>query len=553
MGSYLSNGTSEVWPNLPGIGSTVACSTESANVQEEEQVLSALALTSSGTLPPGSTVGVANGVEDPVDGDLAGAFTSDSYTKDCGVVLNILSDLKGESRTTTENEYAVVATNAADSGYTVVSSDSTQGLSVCAGNPRCFVPVGYDWRFSAAQNATAVMQVIGQVLSITGADRVDILAHSQGGLVAEAVTQLPQSIGKIYRIVTLGTPYLGAPKALTMLLEQTPCEDPPHCFLNPAVVQSLIENYPGVMELLPSAAYYTAYSSISPSYATVASVVAQGLANLTSPAQPQSMSLVDAAEQMHASDDSWAPLDPTVGLLRMVGYDANDASPNCPGGSACDPQIILAPSGGDTIISAFNPDGTMASPPVPGDGDGTVPLLSANLYNPANGFDDRGDGRDMYWCGLSHMGLAQDTAVWQSAEAYLEGQVSYATDVLGASCPGGGLGTIANLNLVGAAASEPAGAQAPGPTSDTSCSTAASSVAPVETPMTIINSSATDSIQLYWYDPSCHQQLYATIPPQMQLTQGAYVGDVWHLVSQASGSLLGTVATTAEHHTIVAS
>jgi hypothetical protein len=71
--------------------------------------------------------------------------------------------------------------------------------------------------------------------------------------------------------------------------------------------------------------------------------------------------------------------------------------------------------------------------------------------------------------------------------------------------------------------------------------------------MTIINSSAKDSIQLYWYDPSCHQQLYATIPPQMQLTQGAYVGDVWHLVSQASGSLLGTVATTAEHHTIVAS
>jgi len=242
-----------------------------------------------------------------------------------------------------------------------------------------------------------------------------------------------------------------------------------------------------------------------------------------------------------------------VGLLRMIGYDANDATPNCPGGSACDPQIILAPASGDTIISAFNPDGTMASPPVPGDGDGTVPLLSANLYNPANGFDYRGDGRDMYWCGLSHQGLAQDTAVWQSAEAYLEGQVSYATDVLGAACSGGGLGTIANLNLIGASASEPAGAQAPGPTSDTSCSAAASSVAPVETSMTIINSSATGPIQLYWYDPTCHQQLYATIPPQMQLTQRAYVGDVWHLVSHSSGSSLGTVATTAEHQIIVAS
>jgi hypothetical protein len=71
--------------------------------------------------------------------------------------------------------------------------------------------------------------------------------------------------------------------------------------------------------------------------------------------------------------------------------------------------------------------------------------------------------------------------------------------------------------------------------------------------MTIINSSATGPIQLYWYDPTCHQQLYATIPPQMQLTQRAYVGDVWHLVSHSSGSSLGTVATTAEHQIIVAS
>jgi hypothetical protein len=249
MGSYLSDGTSEVWPNLPGIGTAVECSSQSVDPQRESQVLSSLALTASGAPPPGSTVGVANGVQEPIDGGLGGAITSNSYTKSCGFLLNILSDLVGADRNVTENAYAATAISAADAGYTVVQSDSSQGLSVCQGNPRCFVPVGYDWRLSAETNAPSVLQIIDQVLNITGSDRVDILAHSQGGLEAEAITKMPQSVGKIYRIVTLGTPYLGAAKALTMLLEQTPCEDPPHCFLNRAVVQSLIENFPGVMGL----------------------------------------------------------------------------------------------------------------------------------------------------------------------------------------------------------------------------------------------------------------------------------------------------------------
>ena len=100
---------------------------------------------------------------------------------------------------------------------------------------------------------------------------------------------------------------------------------------------------------------------------------------------------------------------------------------------------------------------------------------------------------------------------------------------------------------------QPAAAEAPGPTSNTSRSLAASPAAPVETSITIINSSATDSINLYWHDSSCHQQLYPTIPPQMQLTRSAYVGDVWHLVSQSTGSFIGTVSTTANQQIIVAS
>jgi hypothetical protein len=71
-----------------------------------------------------------------------------------------------------------------------------------------------------------------------------------------------------------------------------------------------------------------------------------------------------------------------------------------------------------------------------GDGDGTVTLYPASLYNPATGFDDRGSGRDLYWCGYSHLGLAQSTAVWLSAQQYLNGSQSYSADGFGAACPG---------------------------------------------------------------------------------------------------------------------
>jgi pimeloyl-ACP methyl ester carboxylesterase len=552
-GSYLSNGSTEVWPNVQGIANTLSCSLSGASpiVSEQLSLFSSIALPADGVPPAGSTVGAANGVSDPEIGSEGGVFTSESGTTNCGFILNFLAGLAGQSLSATEYGYNQVTYNAESSGYVVAQSDSPQGLSVCAGDPRCLVPVGYDWRLSAEADAGAVLQVINQVLQVTGADRVDILAHSQGGLVAEAITKMPQSVGKIYRIVTLGTPYLGAPEALTELLEQTPCVDS-GCYLSMEVVQSLIENYPGVMELLPSASYYAAYSSISPTYATVESMVAQSLADLSSPAVPQSMSLVDAAEEMHQADDDWAPLDPTVGLLRMIGYDAYDASPNCDGGSACDPHIYTAGSPGDTIVNAFTPGGSLASSPAMGDGDGTVPLYSANLYDPQNGFDDRGDGRDMYWCGLSHMGLAQDTGVWQSSLAYLDGQVSYATDVLGSGCPGGGEGSIAGLGLVGAPPSEPAGAVPPGSASATSCSPATAVKSPAQASVTIINSSATDTLDLYWEAPGCLSELYATIPPQMQLTQAAYIGDIWRLKDATTGAAIGTISTASPKMTVVA-
>lgn len=452
LGSFLGNANGETWPQVQSL---VSCGILDPSPTCESGVLAADQLPADGTSLSGLSV-------DTTDGNLDGAITVQTGQW-CATFTGCL--IPGLSYTDTVHVYDMTAENAVRSGYTVVSPADTAGLAACA--PKCFVSVGYDWRLSATVNAAQALTAIDEVIAATKTDRVDILAHSQGGLVANALVHLPGSVGKIYRIVTLGTPFLGAPKALSELLYAEPCQFPIQqtggCLIDPGVAQSLIENYPGVAELLPSKAYYQAYgvagspiadaesggSTSGLTYTAAQAVIAAQLEALQAPATPRNANLVTAAEQFHASDDLWAPLDRSIGLLRMIGYDANDASSNCDPTTTCYPTIALAPQGDTVTGVALSPTG--AATLEYGDGDGTVPLFSASAYDPLASppVDDRGTGRNMYWCGYSHMGLAQSTAVWLSAVAYLTGSTNYSHDAMGALCPGGTEGPLAGTGLVG--------------------------------------------------------------------------------------------------------
>ena len=448
-GSFLStSGGTETWPQAGNITNCVEIFPPIIGAPvgvDDSCVASDLApnaFTSTGQPPAGNAVDVANGVQNPVDP------TSGSGSTPLGGALTSIHTpgidfgLFGEG---TSHYYDITAENAAESGYTVVQDDSAGGIAACSQNPRCFVPVGLDWRRSASTNAQRVWEIVQEVRSATGSSQVDILAHSQGGLVAEALLQLPATVGKIYRVVTLGTPYLGAPKALGMLLYQEPCLTPHSwgCPLSQSVVQNLAKNYPGFAELLPDAAYLAA-SPTSPlivsgggtlSYAQYVAAVANTLA-----AAPLSRddSLVTAAAQWHQTVDSWAALDPSVGLVRMVGFDAGDTGDGCTGAMPCLAQQAGSTPAG-TIVSAAA--GILSY----GNGDGTVPFYSASLDSPWVGFDDRGNGHNMYWCGYSHMGLAQSTFVWLVAESYLEGSTDFTADSAGLGCPTGGDGSLPGL------------------------------------------------------------------------------------------------------------
>jgi hypothetical protein len=441
-GSYLRNASGgETWPQALRLLTCLSTYPSPAQAFCDGLVLSDNALALNGSTIPGDPsrdVDAANGLQRQLDGTLGGTLDD----------------------TLTKHVYDLTAANFERSGYQEVNPGDNAGLRSCAATLRCFVPVGVDWRMPAAFNATRVLAVIDRVIALTGTDRVNIVAHSQGGLITNALVHMPGSVGKIYRIVTLGTPWLGATKLLAALLYQEPCLaslfdfayrglNASICALDPGVAQRLLEDYPGAMELNPSQAFYAAAA-----YSPLLHVVNGRPASLTfnqgyqivknmlaSSPLSRDTSLVDAATRWHDSVDYWAPADPTVHLVRMIGYDAGD------NGYAKGTGTITAidVSTGDLYYDT---------------GDGTVPLVSADVYNPARHLDYRSAAHNLYFCGISHVALAQSPIVWEFAEPFLEGPDDYTHDDVKLGCPDGSDGTLQGVGLgnTGAARDRPAAA-----------------------------------------------------------------------------------------------
>ena len=125
----------------------------------------------------------------------------------------------------------------------------------------------YDWRKSAATvNADALADKVREVLAATHASKVDLMAHSQGGLVVLGMLRAhPELATKIRRIVTIATPVLGAPKALSTMEYQTPCIVKEvtllHCVYDASTISAITRHMPGAYELMPSPAWQQAHGT----------------------------------------------------------------------------------------------------------------------------------------------------------------------------------------------------------------------------------------------------------------------------------------------------
>ncbi len=257
--------------------------------------------------------------------------------------------------------------------------------------------LAFDWRRDIDTNAGLLLDEIDRVRARTGAATVNLVAHSQGGLVTRAALASPRSVGKVDRVATLGTPVLGATRFLGVLDYREPCQSAElfgGCILNCAQAQRLVTNWPGALALLPSPTYYQAYNS--PINRLIGddgdgritgylsrSAVRTRLAD-------RNLALIDQATSLHQRIDRWAPADPSVELTQFVGTGL---------GSIVRVEEFLTEECSGywwwrkcKLVESFRMQY--------GNGDGTVAQHAADVYKPTAGLDLRGGATNRYVAGV---------------------------------------------------------------------------------------------------------------------------------------------------------
>ncbi len=119
--------------------------------------------------------------------------------------------------------------------------------------------LGWDWRKAPQPNFQALNTKITEALQKDkcaeeeGATRVVIMAHSYGGLLTRAFIEKPEYAKRVARVLTVGTPYWGSPKAI---FPSAYGIELPGSFLNHFFIKEELKdfshNLTGLMQLFPS-------------------------------------------------------------------------------------------------------------------------------------------------------------------------------------------------------------------------------------------------------------------------------------------------------------
>jgi len=230
-GSKLSNKNSEQWPRVD----YVTC-----NLNGDSE-LHSLSLDTTGTVDVNKPISVSG-------------IIRKEYPY-CGVV-KLPDKYSIDAYDTTINTFVSAGYKFCD--ITNPAKTDPADITKCQPEHNLFV-FPYDWRKDVEHNGNDLVTFIDDVLQKTGVSRVDIFAHSMGGMLTRVVLANPDSVGKIRKVLTLGTPVLGTPKTLGMLEYKSPCfadlEPVIGCPLDPTTLQEIATNFPGVYQILPSPLY----------------------------------------------------------------------------------------------------------------------------------------------------------------------------------------------------------------------------------------------------------------------------------------------------------
>ena len=120
----------------------------------------------------------------------------------------------------------------------------------------------YDWRLSNTVNAPLLKARIDEALRKSGKEKVDIVAHSMGGVLAkEYIATFGK--GSVDQLIFVGTPHLGAPKAYKALMygDDMGITKFGISLLSQQRIKSISQNMSSMFELLPSQQYVAQHGS----------------------------------------------------------------------------------------------------------------------------------------------------------------------------------------------------------------------------------------------------------------------------------------------------
>jgi len=228
----------------------------------------------------------------------------------------------------------------------------------------------YDWRLGIKENSVKLAQKISDVLRNTGAFKVNVVAHSYGGLITKKYIFDTGAEQKIDKAVFVGVPNLGAPQAAKTLMFGDNFNFP---LLNQDEIRSLAQNMPSIYQVLPSKEYFKHQTGF---YDDITNIANPGILDYDrSKAMLVSLSknsrLLDEAEALHDALDNFDYKTLGVDLYNIVGC-----------GTFTVKTITKMFSGAPSLLKRF-----LNQPKyrIFGDGgDGTVPLASAKFLNTDN-------------------------------------------------------------------------------------------------------------------------------------------------------------------------
>lgn len=120
----------------------------------------------------------------------------------------------------------------------------------------------YDWRMDYITMDQRLDETIDRALQESGKDKVILMAHSTGGVVARNYL-LRRGAAKVDQLITMGTPYIGSPVSARALEVGDDMGIGGHFFgdfgvgLHPKEGKALAQNYAGLYDLLPSSLWFT--------------------------------------------------------------------------------------------------------------------------------------------------------------------------------------------------------------------------------------------------------------------------------------------------------